>query len=100
MDRISLDIIKLRKKHGLSRKELAERLSFSYARLSKYETGERKLSLELVILLAREFNLSLDEMLSFPCKKNSENMEFLELYSSLDDSKKECVINFLRVLNE
>jgi transcriptional regulator with XRE-family HTH domain len=53
----------LRKKHKLSREELAKRLDISYWTLSKYENDERTPPPEVLIKFSNYFNVSTDYLL-------------------------------------
>lgn len=51
---------KLRKKHGLSQKKLAEELGMSTGIIGMYESGKRKPSYEALEQIADYFNVSID----------------------------------------
>ena len=53
----------LRKRAGLTQKQLAERIWVSKAAISNYEMGERKPSLEIIVKLAKVFHVSTDYLL-------------------------------------
>lgn len=56
-----------RKMHGLSQAELAERLGVSPSAVGMYEQGRRAPSIDMLILLAREFGISLHFLITgFP----------------------------------
>jgi transcriptional regulator with XRE-family HTH domain len=57
-------LVQLRKKHGLSQEELAEKISVSRQAVSKWERAESSPDTDNLIALARIYNLSLDDMLS------------------------------------
>jgi transcriptional regulator with XRE-family HTH domain len=54
----------LRKRHGLSQRELAEALGYvsATAYISDFETGKRKPTLEMVLKVADFFGVSLDQL--------------------------------------
>lgn len=54
---------KLRIKHGLSQKQVAERLDLSPSIVSGYETGERTPSTEVLLSLSYLYNVSTDYLL-------------------------------------
>ena len=57
-------LIKLRKKHGLSQEELADKLGLSRQAVSKWERAEASPDTDNLICLAKLYGVSLDELLS------------------------------------
>lgn len=57
-------LIYLRKKSGLSQEALAERLGVSRQAISKWETGDASPELSKLVLIAKEFNVTTDWLLS------------------------------------
>lgn len=57
-------LLKLRKQHNLSQEELAEKLGISRQAVSKWERAETSPDTDNLILLARLYNVSLDELLN------------------------------------
>lgn len=57
-------IRKVRKAHGLSQEELAEKVGISTTHMSHIETGNTKLSLPVFVELAEALGIRTDEMLS------------------------------------
>lgn len=57
-------IRKIRKAHGLSQEELAEKVGISTTHMSHIETGNTKLSLPVLVALATALDVRTDEMLS------------------------------------
>ena len=57
-------LIKLRKKHGLSQEELADKLGLSRQAVSKRERAEASPDTDNLICLAKLYGVSLDELLS------------------------------------
>lgn len=60
------NLISLREKNGLSRKELAEKLNIPYTTLRNYETDQREPGHKLLIQLASLFSVSVDELIGNP----------------------------------
>ena len=50
----------LRKKHNLTRKQLAEELGINYSTLANYENDNRNLPTELLVEISTIFNISMD----------------------------------------
>lgn len=62
--KIGQRIRKLRKAHGLSQEELAERVDISTTHMSHIETGNTKLSLPVFVDIARALDVSTDSLLN------------------------------------
>lgn len=54
----------MRKQHGLSQAALAEAIGSTQECISRYETGERKPSIDVAVLLARALNCKVDDLLT------------------------------------
>lgn len=70
-DRISQNIVKFRKKAGLSQEELAEKLHLTRQTISKWETGNSAPDVDSVALLCSELSVSADELLGLGGKETS-----------------------------
>ena len=57
-------LYELRKKNGLSQEELADKLGISRQAVSKWERAEASPDTDNLILLAKLYNVSLDELLN------------------------------------
>ena len=68
-------LAELRKKHGYSQEELADKLGVSRQAVSKWECGESSPDTDNLIALAKVYNMSLDELLGNPVKKEEEPIE-------------------------
>ena len=58
------NLISLRRLHGLSQEELADRIGVTRQTLSKYETGESLPDIERCRTIANCFGISLDDLVS------------------------------------
>ena len=58
------NLISLRKMHGLSQEDLADRIGVTRQTLSKYETGESLPDIERCRMIADCFGISLDDLVS------------------------------------
>ena len=56
-------LVELRKKHGLSQEELADKLGVSRQAVSKWERSEASPDTDNLIELAKLYDISLDELL-------------------------------------
>ena len=59
------NLVSVRKMHGFSQDELAEKIGVSRQTLSKYETGESLPDIERCKLLAEVLDVSLDELVNY-----------------------------------
>ena len=76
---------KLRKENGYSQEELADKLGISRQAVSKWERAESSPDTDNLIILARLYNMSLDELLY----DNESTEEIKERVMDKEDSKKE-----------
>ena len=67
------NIVTMRKMHGYSQDELADKIGISRQTLSKYETGESLPDIEKCMLLADIFGVTMDDLVNFD-KKDSNNL--------------------------
>ena len=75
--KIGQKIRKIRKAHGLSQEELAERIGISTTHMSHIETGNTKLSLPVFVDIAAALEVRTDELLDTPAVETTS--------TSLDD---------------
>lgn len=61
--KIGQQIRKIRKAHGLSQEELAEKIDISTTHMSHIETGNTKLSLQVFVDIAAALDVRTDELL-------------------------------------
>ena len=59
---IAENIVKLRKKAGLTQEELATKLNYSNKMVSKWENGDNSISVENLYAISKIFNISLDKL--------------------------------------
>ena len=60
---LGLQIAFLRKKAGLSQRQLAERLHLTSSAVGMYEQGRRQPSLDILVALSLEFGVTLDYLI-------------------------------------
>ena len=75
-------IRKLRKAHGLSQEELAEKVGISTTHMSHIETGNTKLSLPVFLDIAAALEVRTDDLLDSPAVTTSHALE--EIAAVLD----------------
>lgn len=74
LQRFKDNLVSVRKMHGFSQDELAEKIGVSRQTLSKYETGESLPDIERCKLLAEVLDVSLDDLVNY-YRKNSNNLD-------------------------
>lgn len=67
--KIGQKIRKIRKAHGLSQEELAEKVNISTTHMSHIETGSTKLSLQVLVRLAMALEMPTDSLIFESCSQ-------------------------------
>ena len=93
--RIGQQIRKIRKAHGFSQEELAERVNISTTHMSHIETGNTKLSLPVLVSIAAALDVRTDDLL-FDRTEAGRNAVMEELLSSLGN----CSAQQIKVLSD
>ncbi len=78
-------LAELRKEHGYSQEELADKLQVSRQAISKWERGEASPDTDNLIELAKIYNISLDELVGLSSPKQDAPKEEKEDHVVLDD---------------
>lgn len=73
--KIGQKIRKIRKAHGLSQEELAERINISTTHMSHIETGNTKLSLPVFVDIAAALEVRTDDLLDNPTATTSNSLD-------------------------
>lgn len=60
MEAVTKRLIELRVEHGLNKLEMAKRLGVSKSTITRYETGEMKPNIDMLIKIKQVFGVSLD----------------------------------------
>ena len=81
--KIGQRIRKVRKAHGLSQEELAEKVSISTTHMSHIETGNTKLSLQVLVDIATALGVRTDDLL-YDIPAVSTNTAMNEIAAVLD----------------
>ena len=88
-------IRKIRKANSLSQEELASRIDISITHMSHIETGNTKLSLQVLVDIANELNVSTDELLF-----EKEIIDNISIKPEIKDLLNSCSIEESKVLQE
>lgn len=91
-------IRKLRKVHGLSQEELAERVGISTTHMSHIETGNTKLSLPVLVDLATALEVRTDELLfeSPQTQRSTAQGDILEILDQCDTRQTKILADIVR----
>ena len=76
----------LRKKKGLSQEKLAEKINFTRQTISNWELGETAPNPEQLILLSKQFDISIDELVgndAMPSNSLCEDRTIKDIYIGL-----------------
>ncbi|HIZ56647.1 MAG TPA: helix-turn-helix domain-containing protein [Firmicutes bacterium] len=92
--KIGQQIRKYRKAHGLSQEQLAEHVGISVTHMSHIETGNTKLSLPVLVDIARVLEVQTDDLL---CEKPLERKVSLNELTELLES---CSTQQLRIITD
>jgi transcriptional regulator with XRE-family HTH domain len=78
----SIRIAKYRKLHGLTQKQLADKIGITRSLLSRYESGITRLNDDLIVRFALALRISTDELLGLsknkPGLENSPSIRFVQ----------------------
>ena len=94
-ERIGKFIKITRKENNLTQEELASRIDISITHMSHIETGNKKLSLQVLVDIANELNVTTDELL-FDKEKLDNNSIKPEIQNILNS----CSLEESKVLHE
>ena len=83
-------LVELRKKHGFSQEELADKLGLSRQAVSKWERAESSPDTDNLICLAKIYNISLDELLDCSQDVGEIRRDVIEHEQEKEDEKKAC----------
>ncbi|EOV9528907.1 helix-turn-helix domain-containing protein [Bacillus cytotoxicus] len=100
---------KLRKSHGLTQQQLADRLNLSQSQIKNWETDRFQPDIETLVRIASFFNVTLDALVG--CSNGFEDEPIQEViteaqttYGALDESQKERFCNqvllFIRMIKD
>lgn len=85
INRLGLKLLELRQKRGLTQKQLCSDLNISRANYSYFENGRRIPDLNTLLLIAKFYSVSLDELVSYrpgsPFSYAQDNMDMETAYS-------------------
>ncbi len=87
-------IRKYRKVHGMSQEQLAEKIGISVTHMSHIETGNTKLSLQVLVDITRALDISADDLLSesTPARRD----QYADILAVLDT----CGVQEVKILTD
>lgn len=77
--KLGIQVKRARVKRGFTQAKLAEMTGYSVQHISHIETGNTKLSVELLVELANALEVSLDQLLENSLKNNKQGTILLEI---------------------
>lgn len=72
MDTVTSRLIKLREDNGLTKIEMAKKIGINKSTITRYETGEMKPTLDVLIKIKQSFGVSLDWLAGFDTNEIAE----------------------------
>lgn len=95
-----MELKKIRRSKGMSQREVADLLNCSAVVYSRYETGARQPSLEVLIKLTEIFGVTSDELIGIERKTSflpdSFEKELLDASRKADERAREDALSLLR----
>ena len=85
MSHFSETLVALRKEHGMSQQQVADRMGLSRSAIGMYETGKREPDLDMLQTFANFFGVDMNTLTTG--ETNSEMSELLEALRSRDDMR-------------
>jgi len=92
----------LRKKHGLSQAQLAERIGAHLTHVNRIETGKSMPGLDFLIKISRVFHVTLDDLIRDDADVLAEThfadkdlAERLRLLDQLDDDERQAIVKII-----
>lgn len=111
-------IREVRKQHGLTMKQLGDKVGLSESTISQYENGKRQPANETLLKFRELFNVSVDELLgcespnisqsnAIPVTRDTTTFDYddlknelIYLYDGLSKSDQDKVLSYLRFLSK
>ncbi|CDF07918.1 cro/CI family transcriptional regulator [Firmicutes bacterium CAG:95] len=81
---MNIRLKEIRKKRNLTQVQVSELLGCSTTVYSRYETGDRQPSIEILISLSQIFDVSIDYIVNNPWRKNNSNSDVKKSISEFD----------------
>lgn len=103
---LSLKIKAIREVSGLTQEELAEKCDVSWRTISNLERGIVMPSLQLICKLSKQFNISIDELLSSKVEKNksllrlTKESALIEEITQMSDSTLDHLAEYVQLLKK
>ncbi len=91
-------IRKIRKAHGISQEELAEKIGISTTHMSHIETGNTKLSLPVFVALSTALDVCADELLNdvSPSNRSASINEIIQILDSCTSKQVKILSDLVR----
>lgn len=92
---LGFNIKSLRKKHGMTQEEFGKQFNLTKSAIVNYETGIRKVPIDVLLQISYSYDISLDSLTS----KKPTIADVLESeigHIELTENEEELIVNFLR----
>ncbi len=96
---LGMQVKSARTKKGITQAKLAEMTGYSVQHISHVETGNTKLSVELLVGLANALNVSLDQLLKDSLKNNHPGTIALEIEVK-SPKEEQLIVNIIKELQK
>ena len=97
--KLGIQVKSARTKKGITQAKLAEMTGYSVQHISHVETGNTKLSVELLVELANALNVSLDQLLKDSLKNNKHGSIVLEIEVK-SPKEEQLIVNVIKELQK
>lgn len=97
--KLGIQVKSARTKKGITQAKLAEMTGYSVQHISHVETGNTKLSVELLVELANALNVSLDQLLKDSLKNNKQGSIVLEIEVK-SPKEEQLIVNVIKELQK
>ncbi|WP_105956739.1 helix-turn-helix domain-containing protein [Apilactobacillus quenuiae] len=86
---------KIRQQNGLTQEELAERIYSSYQSVSNWERDKSSPNIETLIIIAKEFNISIDDILALDKDNNQYDDIIIDAFLKILKDGKEPTLKYI-----
>lgn len=102
MQHIGKSIKRIREEKGLTQQTIAELIAMHRSNYSRVETGDRDLSIEAIVKVAKYFNMTIDQLVHFEgdipqeiTLEDKSMIEQMQLIQQLEDEDKAIVFKMV-----
>lgn len=97
--KLGQQIRKYRKIHSISQEQLSEKVGISVTHMSHIETGNTKLSLQVLVDISRALEVSLDDLLSISeFSRENRYQDILSIIDSCDPQQVKVITDVVKTI--